>query len=80
MLGFYCRSTFGPGVTPINNYTVQTGGSLNCSLITDGSCDHSMDLGVVCRTNDQFLGWAACFDNYVLGILTVCTVMYHSGG
>ena len=38
--------------SPIGNCTVQEE-QLNCSLITDGSCDHSMDLGVVCRTYKQ---------------------------
>ena len=42
-------SSFGPGFVPISSCTVQDGGSLNCSQITDASCDHSMDLGVVCN-------------------------------
>ena len=46
-------SRFGPGFVPISSCTAQDGGSLNCSLITDASCDHSMDLGVVCRTCEQ---------------------------
>ena len=37
---------------PISNCTV-SGGSLNCSRLTDASCDHSMDLGVVCSTYKQ---------------------------
>ena len=45
--------TFDPGFTPISNCTVQDEPTLNCSQITDGSCDHSMDLGVVCRTYEQ---------------------------
>ena len=40
------------GQSPINNCTVQDG-RLNCSQITDGSCDHSMDLGVVCPTYER---------------------------
>ena len=38
---------------PIAKCKVQTGGRLSCSLITDGSCDHSMYLGVVCGTCEQ---------------------------
>ena len=45
---------------PIRNCTVQTGGGLNCSLITDGSCDHSMDLGVVCGTCEQLYNDSYC--------------------
>ena len=46
-------SSFDPGFVPISSCTVQDGGRLNCSKITDASCDHSMDLGVVCRTCEQ---------------------------
>ena len=35
---------------PIGRCTVQAGGILSCSQITDTSCSHSMDLGVVCQT------------------------------
>ena len=41
---------FSPGFVPISNCVLSSGGDLNCSQLTDGSCDHSMDLGVVCRT------------------------------
>ena len=41
-------SSFGPGFVPISSCTVQDEDSLSCSQITDTSCDHSMDLGVVC--------------------------------
>ena len=51
--GALSTSSFGPGFVPISSCTVQDGGSLNCSQITDASCDHSMDLGVVCRTCEQ---------------------------
>ena len=45
-------NTFQPGFVPISSCVVQDG-LLNCSQITDASCDHSMDLGVVCRTYEQ---------------------------
>ena len=35
---------------PIGRCTVQAGGILSCSQVTDTSCSHSMDLGVVCQT------------------------------
>ncbi|XP_064397201.1 scavenger receptor cysteine-rich domain superfamily protein-like [Halichondria panicea] len=41
---------YSPGFVPISNCVLLSGGDLNCSQLTDGSCDHSMDLGVVCRT------------------------------
>ena len=41
---------YSPGFVPISNCVLSSGGDLNCSQLTDGSCDHSMDLGVVCRT------------------------------
>ena len=34
----------------INNCTAEDGVRLNCNQITEASCDHSMDLGVVCCT------------------------------
>ena len=43
-------NTSGVSSQPIGSCRVSTGGELSCSLITDASCDHSMDLGVVCRT------------------------------
>ena len=46
-------STFPPGFVPISRCKVQDGGTLTCSQITDASCDHSMDLRVVCRTYQQ---------------------------
>ena len=46
------NSTFNLGFQPIINCTVQDEGTF-CSLITDASCDHSMDLVVVCRTYEQ---------------------------
>ena len=42
-------SSFGPGFVPISNCVIEAGGSLSCTQITDASCDHSMDLGVVCN-------------------------------
>ena len=45
--------SFGPGFVPISRCTVTGAGNLNCSVITDASCDHSMDLGVVCSTYEQ---------------------------
>ena len=50
---FTTNSTNTTNRLPITNCTVQDGGRLNCSQITDSSCDHSMDLGVVCRTYEQ---------------------------
>ena len=44
---------FGPGFVPISHCTVQINGTLQCNESTDASCDHSMDLGVVCRTCDE---------------------------
>ena len=38
--------------SPISSCAIQEE-QLNCRLITDGSCDHSMDLGVTCRTYEQ---------------------------
>ena len=46
-------SSFGPGLVPINNCTVEHDGRLICHQITDASCDHSMDLGVVCGSYQQ---------------------------
>ena len=46
-------SSFGPGFVPISSCRVQDESTLNCTLIEDASCDHSMDLGVVCRTLEQ---------------------------
>ena len=43
---------FGPGFVPISDCTVQINGTLQCNESTDVSCDHSMDLGVVCCTNE----------------------------
>ena len=44
--------TFGPGFVPISGCTAPDG-SLRCNPITDASCDHSMDLGVMCRKCDD---------------------------
>ena len=49
--GAMAVSTFPPGVVPMSRCTAQT--SLSCSQVTDASCDHSMDLGVVCPTFEQ---------------------------
>ena len=46
-------NSFGSGFVPIRNCSVTEEGNLTCNQITDGSCDHSMDLGVVCRTYEQ---------------------------
>ena len=46
-------TSFGPGILPITICTVLNGSSLNCTELADASCDHSMDLGVVCRTYKQ---------------------------
>ena len=46
-------TTSGVESLPISTCRASTDGGLSCSLITDGSCDHSMDLGVVCRTYEQ---------------------------
>ena len=40
---------------PIGSCRVLPEGGLSCSLITNGSCDHSMDLGVMCRTEYEQL-------------------------
>ena len=45
---------------PIRSCTVETGGGFNCNIITDGSCDHSMDLGVVCSTYKQLCSAQQC--------------------
>ena len=45
-------TTFPSGFVPISRCTVQNG-QLSCTQITDASCDHSMDLGVVCSTYEQ---------------------------
>ena len=50
----------GPGFVPIRSCTVQNGGDLNCFPLTDGSCDHSMDLGVVCCTYEQLCNENCC--------------------
>ena len=46
-------TSFGPGVLPITTCGVNNGSSLSCTELADASCDHSMDLGVVCRTYKQ---------------------------
>ena len=55
MTGALAVSRFPPGFVPISNCTVQSKSDLNCSQITDASCDHFMDLGVVCRTYEELL-------------------------
>ena len=46
-------NSFGPGFVPIRSCLVTEEGNLTCIQITDASCDHSMDLGVVCITYEQ---------------------------
>ena len=46
-------TSFGPGILPITTCIVNNGSSLSCTDVADASCDHSMDLGVVCRTYKQ---------------------------
>ena len=46
-------TSFGPGILPITTCRVLNGSSLNCTELADASCDHSMDLGVVCHTHKQ---------------------------
>ena len=46
-------TSFGPGILPITTCTVLNGSSLKCTELADASCDHFMDLGVVCRTYEQ---------------------------
>ena len=52
------------GSRPIHNCTIENN-KLNCSLITNGSCDHSMDLGVVCRTEQECLEQVRSEDHYL---------------
>ena len=47
------KNTFSPRSLPISSCAVQNVNSLSCTQITDTSCDHSMDLGVVCNTYKQ---------------------------
>ena len=47
-------ASFPPGIVPIHTCTIKNG-NLNCTQLADGSCNHTMDLGVVCRTQSDFM-------------------------
>ena len=59
------------GSRPIHNCTVENN-KLNCSLITNGSCDHSMNLEVACRTERECLEQVRSKESLTYETYTIC--------
>ena len=61
--GAQATSTFLSAGAPIHNCTVKSNGHIECDLISDGACDHYMDLWVTCSTYSEITTFEICQQN-----------------